>query len=82
MNKYDILEYGFACFYIFAISTISFAVGAGIMWFFHDLLGASPYWITGMMGVVYGFSYAFWCFDRLESKSYDIRKAGKYDASR
>jgi len=34
MNRYSILEYTFACFYVFALSAISFAVGAGIMWLF------------------------------------------------
>jgi len=82
MNRYSILEYTFACFYVFALSAISFAVGAGIMWLFSDILKASPYWVAGTMGVIYGFSYALWFFDKLESKSYNARKAGKYDASR
>jgi len=79
MNRYSILEYGFACFYIFAISGISFAVGVGMMWVFHDLLGSSPYWIAGLMGVIYGLSCAFWCFNKLGANSYNIENVDKYD---
>jgi len=68
MNKYDILEYGFACFYIFVLCAISFVVGVGIMWVFHDLLGVSPYWISGAIGIGYALNSVSRLFDRKKFK--------------
>lgn len=68
MDKHDAVEYGFGCFYLILLMAISFAVGAGMMYFFHDIVGISPMIVSGVMGVGYGLNSVSRFLDRSHSK--------------